>query len=100
MANRTRLENTNRKIESIDLNMVNRTLLVEVPNNIQEVKSTDMQLAIDWRIGLRDIFEAYLARGYVVEDFFSERDGERRQMRCFYVLEHKMPRSDQIEMWA
>lgn len=44
-------------------------LLIEIPDDFQAVKTVDIQLAGDWIGGLRELFAAYLARGYQVRHF-------------------------------
>jgi predicted GNAT superfamily acetyltransferase len=59
-------------------------LSLEVPADIQHLKRTDMPLARDWRLHIREAFERYLGRGYIVTDFMTEVEGEAR--RGYYVL--------------
>ncbi len=59
-------------------------LSLEVPADIQRLKRTDLSLARDWRMCVRDAFEKYFARGYVVIDFLAEGQGETR--RNYYML--------------
>jgi predicted GNAT superfamily acetyltransferase len=67
-----------------NLDSASEILLVEIPAEFQAVKMVSMDLAQDWRLQTRRIFEHYFAGGYVVTDFVSDReDGYRRN---FYVL--------------
>jgi predicted GNAT superfamily acetyltransferase len=59
-------------------------LSLEVPADIQRLKRTDLSLAREWRMCVRDAFEKYFASGYVVVDFLAEGQGETR--RNHYVL--------------
>ena len=60
------------------------TIQVETPADYQAIKAADPQLALDWRMAMRQVFEAYFASGYTVVDFFSRRtDGGRRSL---YIL--------------
>jgi predicted GNAT superfamily acetyltransferase len=59
-------------------------LSLEVPADIQQLKRADMTLAHDWRLQVREAFETYLERGYVVTGFVTQGQGETR--RNFYVL--------------
>jgi predicted GNAT superfamily acetyltransferase len=59
-------------------------LSLEVPADIQHLKRTDMPLARDWRLRVREAFERYLGQGYIVTDFVTKGRGEAR--RSSYVL--------------
>ncbi|HEX3556967.1 MAG TPA: hypothetical protein VIA62_27395 [Thermoanaerobaculia bacterium] len=56
---------------------------VEIPEDIQAVKTERPEAAAAWRESTRRAFEGYLARGYRVEAFY--RDPVAR--RCYYGLE-------------
>jgi predicted GNAT superfamily acetyltransferase len=59
------------------------TLLVEVPAAYQQVKLHSMDLAREWRYHTRSIFQPLFALGYVVTDFLSIPDAQRRN---YYIL--------------
>jgi predicted GNAT superfamily acetyltransferase len=59
-------------------------LALEVPTDIQGLKRGDMSLAIDWRLRVREAFETYLDRGYIVTDFVTNGVGKTR--RGAYIL--------------
>jgi predicted GNAT superfamily acetyltransferase len=69
-------------------------LSVEVPANIQKLKRADMALAHDWRLRVREAFETYLGRGYVVTGFVTRGQGETR--RNSYTLSHT---TDDLTEW-
>jgi predicted GNAT superfamily acetyltransferase len=50
---------------------------VIVPTGFTEMQQRDLSLARDWRSATREIFEALLARGYVVEEFVLDRPARR-----------------------
>ncbi len=77
-------ENGFRVIKKLNLDLNNNVLLVEIPEDINKIKSVKMSLAIDWRIKTRRIFEEYFKKGYIITDFISERYKNMR--RNFYVL--------------
>ncbi|MEA2601943.1 MAG: hypothetical protein QOF89_2935 [Acidobacteriota bacterium] len=56
---------------------------VEIPANIQAVKSERPDEAVAWRESTRRAFETYLARGHRVEVFYRD----PTTGRCFYGLE-------------
>jgi predicted GNAT superfamily acetyltransferase len=63
-------------------------LVVEVPAEWQELRQVDMTLASDWRAKTRLLFEHYLAQGFAVTGYQSERDAGRRHN--FYLLEKQV----------
>lgn len=63
-----------------------KKILVKIPGDFTKMKNLDYKKAIELRFSTRKIFNEYLnKRGYVVKDFFSERDGEQRDN--YYLLE-------------
>ncbi len=68
------------------LDLRDKRLLVEIPESIARVRDTSLNLARDWCLNFRKIFEHYFQRGYVTTDVsILEERGERR---VFYLLEH------------
>ncbi|MCH7664056.1 MAG: GNAT family N-acetyltransferase [Chloroflexi bacterium] len=57
-------------------------LLVEIPSDFMAVKAADMDLALQWRLHTRPIFEKLFSRGYLITDFV--------------FLPGKFPRSDYV----
>jgi len=73
-----------RKIKKVNLDAKNDVLLVEVPGNVDKVREYSLELANNWRIGLRPVFEKYFSEGYIATEFISHvENGERRN---FYML--------------
>ena len=62
-----------------------RLILIEIPENFQQIKEADMDLAFEWRMHLRDAAAHYFNDGYLVTDFIHHRAGEGDD-RSFYVL--------------
>jgi chorismate synthase len=58
---------------------------VEVPEDIQLVKSKSPELGIKWRTTTRRAFLWYLGRHYRVVGFFRDKN----TARCFYILSHE-----------
>ena len=59
-------------------------LRVEIPADYGAIRSADPELALEWRLAMRRVFQTYFARGYAVVEFESRRlAGERRST---YVL--------------
>jgi predicted GNAT superfamily acetyltransferase len=79
-----------RRITAIDLNLDAPILRVEIPNDLQAIKQSNIPLAQDWRLKTRELFEAYFARGYEVIDFVRAGEvwGAMRAARNWYVLRH------------
>jgi predicted GNAT superfamily acetyltransferase len=78
-----------RRVVQINFNLAANPLQLEVPADIHPLKAADLNLALDWRLKVRQALETYFARGYLVTDFISTLvQGERRN---FYVLEKSTP---------
>ena len=60
-------------------------LLLEIPADFLALKRDDPDLALDWRLHARALFEDLFARGYLVTDF-AHLPG--KHPRSFYVLSH------------
>jgi predicted GNAT superfamily acetyltransferase len=77
-----------RRITTIDLNLDAPIVRVEIPNDLQAIKRSNMELAQDWRVKTRELFETYFARGYEVIDFVRAGEvwGAMRASRNWYVL--------------
>jgi predicted GNAT superfamily acetyltransferase len=77
-----------RRITTIDLNLDAPIIRVEIPNDLQAIKQSNMTLAQEWRLQTRELFETYFARGYEVIDFVRAGEvwGAMRASRNWYVL--------------
>ncbi len=60
---------------------------IEIPEDIQAVKSTSPETAARWRASTRRAFLHYLGHGYRVTTFYRDRESGR----CFYVLQRGAP---------
>lgn len=60
-------------------------LLAEIPSNILEIKEKNQELAQNWRIYTRDVFEFLFKSGYLVTDFVFL---PGKYPRSFYVLSY------------
>ena len=56
-----------------------RRLLVEIPVGFSEMLERDRELALEWRLSTRQIFQHYFARGYRAVDFFLAREAGKGQ---------------------
>jgi predicted GNAT superfamily acetyltransferase len=60
-----------------DLDVEAARVLVEIPTAFTEMLSEQPDLAREWRMATRKIFQAYFGRGYRVVDFFAAREHGR-----------------------
>jgi predicted GNAT superfamily acetyltransferase len=65
--------------------MKSSLLLVEIPFDFQKMRSTNIELAREWRLHTRILFEGLFQQGYLVTDFVRL---EGSHPRSFYVLSH------------
>lgn len=56
-------------------------MLIQIPSDFQSLKGADKNLALEWRLRTRELFERAFASGYVTTDLLLE-DG-----RSYYLLE-------------
>ena len=54
-----------------------RRLVLEIPMGFTEMQREAPELALEWRMQTREIFETYFRRGYRVLDFFLDREHSR-----------------------
>ncbi len=76
-----------RHIVETHLDLSDGVLLLEVPADIHAVKATSLELALEWRLQVREAFEHYLAGDFVVTGFVSGFEGGGRCTR--YVLQQR-----------
>jgi predicted GNAT superfamily acetyltransferase len=58
-------------------------VLVEIPSDFMSLKGTDSQVALEWRLHTRAVFEELFTRGYLVTDSVFQPGSPPRS---FYVL--------------
>ena len=69
----------------VKLNCTSNQFLFEVPYNLQEIKSRDLGIALEWQGKMRQVFRHYFKKEYAASDFWvTEQDGH---LRAFYLLE-------------
>jgi predicted GNAT superfamily acetyltransferase len=71
-------------IEDVRLGSEEQFVFVEIPNQIQKVKSKSADAALNWRLKTREIFVHYLNRKYFVYSFLHWKDV--KPTRSFYIL--------------
>jgi predicted GNAT superfamily acetyltransferase len=64
---------------AVALDLSARRLLVEIPAAFGEMQLRNPELALAWRMSTRQIFQAYLPRGFRVVDFFLSPEAGRGQ---------------------
>jgi len=67
-----------------DLTLTNDVLLLEIPDNIDEMKDSNIEAARKWRILVQKTFLHYFNAGYYINSLQVEREGETR--RTYYIL--------------
>jgi predicted GNAT superfamily acetyltransferase len=66
--------------------MEDSIILIEIPPDIAGIKEHDTELATNWRLQTRSLFEEAFAKGYLVTDFIFLK--EERFPRSYYVLSY------------
>lgn len=74
--------------DELDLALEGEALLLEMPRTITDLMARDKELALDWRLKTRKLFQSYFARRYAVT-WVHRGDG-----RVFYRLELEEAGSD------
>lgn len=75
--NETAEAGTWRRTSAGNLSLDARRVWVEIPLGFTEMQQEAPDLALDWRLRTREIFEGYFARGYRAVDFELQRDHGR-----------------------
>lgn len=76
-ANRTKPVGEWLEPAAIDLTLDARRVAIEIPMGFTEMLSRAPDLALAWRLATRELFTAYLGRGYRVVEFFLDRPNRR-----------------------
>ena len=63
-----------RTCASIDLNLDVARFWLEIPTGFTDMQQHAPELAMQWRMNTREIFETYFKRGYRVVDFALDRE--------------------------
>ncbi len=74
--------------ENADSSIDEDALLAEIPASVNQIMARDMELALDWRLKIRELFRAYFERGYAVKGF------HRSELGAFYRLEREEAPAD------
>ena len=71
-------------IDSVDLSLSEEFLFLEIPAEMQKLKTVSAEAPLQWRLETRKVFEHYLNAGYVVYSFVSFKDATPR--RSYYIF--------------
>ena len=74
IVNPTELDGQWRKATSIDLSRDDRRVWIEIPTGFTEMQQQAPDRALQWRMDLRQMFQAYFAKGYRAVDFVLQRE--------------------------
>ncbi len=69
----------------LDLTLTNEVLLMEIPDNIDKIKDSNIEVARRWRKFVQKAFLHYFDAGYYINSLQVERAGNTR--RTYYILE-------------
>ncbi len=70
--------------------------LIEIPTRYTTMETSNPQLALAWRMHIRQAFRQTMARGYIVTDFMTETYEGRE--RSFYLLSYSGPQFESFSM--
>ena len=74
VVNTTRLDGTWREVTAIDLALEDRRVWIEIPTGFTDMQQHEPGRALQWRLDVRQMFEAYFAKGYRAVDFVLQRE--------------------------
>ena len=74
IVNPTGLDGEWRTVTSIDLSRDDRRVWIEIPTGFTEMQQQAPDRALQWRMDLRQMFQAYFAKGYRAVDFVLQRE--------------------------
>jgi predicted GNAT superfamily acetyltransferase len=75
--NRTRQAGVWRVNDAVDLSIAERRVWVEIPIGFTEMQQQAPDMAIEWRLQTREIFQTYFARRYRAVDFELQQEHSR-----------------------
>lgn len=74
VVNVTGMDGNWREVKSIDLTVDQRRLWIEIPTGFTQMQQQAPERALQWRMHVRQMFQAYFAKGYRAVDFVLQRD--------------------------
>ena len=63
-----------REVKAIDLTVSERRLWIEIPTGFTQMQQQSPERALQWRLHVRQMFQAYFAKGYRAVDFVLQRE--------------------------
>ena len=73
IVNSTRMDGSWREVTAINLALEDRRVWIEIPTGFTDMQQHAPERALRWRLDLRQMFEAYFAKGYRAVDFVLQR---------------------------
>jgi len=73
------------KISDVKLGLSVDSIIIEIPENFQNIYNKSLKKANEWRLKTRNIFNYYLGKGYTVTDFYTRRN--TGNIRNYYLLQ-------------
>jgi predicted GNAT superfamily acetyltransferase len=80
-----------RRVTRSHLKLNATAIQLETVADIHPLKQHRLELAMEWRLKLREAFETYFERGYAAIDFISHRDPATGERRNRYLLTRLTP---------
>lgn len=74
VANVTAIDGDWRVVKSVDLAVSDRRLWIEIPTGFTQMQQQAPELALQWRLHVRQMFQAYFSKGYRAVDFVLQRE--------------------------
>jgi len=74
VVNVTAIDGEWRVVKSLDLSVVERRVWIEIPTGFTQMQQQAPERALQWRLHVRQMFQAYFARGYRAVDFVLQRE--------------------------
>ncbi len=74
VANVTAIDGEWRVVKSLDFTVSERRLWIEIPTGFTQMQQQAPERALQWRLHVRQMFQAYFTRGYRAVDFVLQRD--------------------------
>ena len=85
------------KIRDYDTSNSDKILVLEIPHDMDAVKRKNLNLAVEWRLATREIFQSYFRRGYYAVEFLTQDlSGIKKN---FYVLYREQREKILRENW-
>lgn len=74
VVNVTAMDGDWREVKVIDLTVKERRLWIEIPTGFTQMQQQAPERALQWRLHVRQMFQAYFAKGYRAVDFVLQRE--------------------------